>query len=130
MQTIRRKQLTCTGRSSSFETSEGVWVYWRCGGADDVSRVRDLSVTGLFLATETARQVGAKAKIEFLVEEGQIRTEAVVRRSEASSGLGCQFIAINDEDRSRLAALLGRLRSSRAISPKKYTAEPTSEVRI
>lgn len=80
---------------------------------DDVSRVRDLSVSGVFLKTEKPRQEGEKAKIEFLVQEGQIRTEAVVQRLEDSSGLGLKFVAINDEDRPRLAALLTRLRSDR-----------------
>ena len=85
---------------------------------DDVSRVRDLSVSGVFLKTEKPRPEGEIAKIEFLVQEGQIRTEAVVRRLEESSGLGLKFVAINDEDRPRLAALLTRLRSNRAETPK------------
>ena len=28
----------------AVETRDDVWVYWRCGGMDDVSRVCDLSV--------------------------------------------------------------------------------------
>jgi len=56
-----------------------VWVYWRCEGMDDVSRVGDLSVGGLFLSTPVPPPVGAKAKLDFLVQEGQIRAEAVVR---------------------------------------------------
>ncbi|MGB6496390.1 MAG: PilZ domain-containing protein [Candidatus Acidiferrum sp.] len=111
--TFHQKQLSCTRRSSRFASSDGVWVYWRCAGMDDVSRVRDLSVSGVFLKTGKSRQEGEKAKIEFLVQEGQIRTEAVVQRLEDSSGLGLKFVAINDEDRPRLAALLTRLRSDR-----------------
>lgn len=111
MATDQKKQLSCSRRSSRFGASDRVWVYWRCGGLDDVSRVRDLSVSGVFLNTEKRRREGEKAKIEFLVQEGQIRTEAVVQRLEASNGLGLKFIAINDEDRARLAALLTRLRN-------------------
>src|SRR5260370_36737537 len=31
---------------SRVETGDDVWVYWRCRGMDDVSRVCDLSVGG------------------------------------------------------------------------------------
>lgn len=120
MATLQKKQLSCSRRSSRFETLDGVWVYWRCAGLDDVSRVRDLSVSGMFLNTEKARHEGEKAKIDFLVQEGQIRTEAVVQRLEASNGLGLKFIAISEEDRPRLAALLMRLRSHRVETHKRF----------
>lgn len=80
---------------------------------DDVSRIRDLSVGGLFLNTQKHRREGAKVRLDFLVQEGQIRAEAVVRRTDIHEGLGLKFTAISDEDRHRLAALLGRLRSCR-----------------
>lgn len=118
-----RKQLSCSRRSSRFGSSGSVWVYWRCGGMDDVSCVRDLSVSGVFLQTEKPRQQGETAKIEFLVQEGQIRTEAVVQRLEKSSGLGLKFVAINDEDRPRLAALLTRLRRYRTDTRKEFTRD-------
>lgn len=80
---------------------------------DDVSAVRDLSVSGVFLKTEKPKRDGETARVEFLVQEGQIRTEAIVRRFEKFGGLGLKFVAINEEDRPRLAALLMRLRSYR-----------------
>lgn len=80
---------------------------------DDVSKVRDLSVGGLFVTTQRRQRTGAKVKMEFLVQEGQIRAEAVVRHWEVANGLGLKFTAISDEDRHRLAALLSRLRSYR-----------------
>jgi len=55
--------------------------------------------------------VGAKTKVHFLVEEGQIRAEAVVRRVEPGRGLGLQFTAVREEDRPRLAGLMKRLRA-------------------
>ncbi len=60
-----------------------VWVYWRCEGMDDVSRVGDLSVGGLFLSTPVPPPVGAKAK----------------------------FTAITDKDCPQLVALLNRIRT-------------------
>src|ERR1700740_1512635 len=37
--------------SSRVETHERVWVDWRCVGREDISRVRDLSLGGLFVET-------------------------------------------------------------------------------
>jgi hypothetical protein len=97
--------------TSRIETSDGVWVYWRCNGLDDVSRVRDLSAGGLFIATPVPRPVGMRTKLDFLVQEGQIRAEAVVRHNEAGNGLGLKFTAVTEQDWPHLAALLTRLRN-------------------
>lgn len=122
MSSLQQKQPFCRRRSSRFASPDGVWVYWNCTGTEDLSQVRDLSVGGLFLATEKPRTEGSKVKMEFLVQEGQIRAEAEVRRAEASNGLGLKFTAISDDDRHRLAALLGRLRSRRSEVEKSATA--------
>ena len=98
-------------RTSRVETPGGVWVYWRCNGKDDVSRVRDLGAGGLFIATPSPQPVGMKAKLDFLVQEGQIRAEAVVRHFEPSNGLGLKFTAVTEQDWPHLASLLTRLRN-------------------
>ena len=55
--------------------------------------------------------------IDFLVQEGQIRADAVVRHVEPSSGLGLKFTRMPDADRTRLGMLITRLRhSSRSAS--------------
>src|ERR1700732_1328963 len=92
--------------TSRVETPEGVWVYWRCAGRDDTSRVRNLSLGGLFVETSKSNGVGSTATLDFLVREGQIRADAVVRRVEPSRGLGLKFTAMSKEDRPRLAALI------------------------
>jgi len=98
-------------QTSRVETPDGVWVYWRCNGRDDVSRVLDLSAGGLFLAApRSPRSVGTKARLDFLVQEGQIRTEAIVRHIEPGNGLGFKFTAVTEQDSPHLAALLTRLR--------------------
>jgi PilZ domain-containing protein len=97
--------------TSRVEAPDGVWVYWRCNGMDEVSRVRDLSAGGLFIAASDPRPVGTKAKLDFLVQEGQIRAEAIVRHMESGNGLGLKFTAVTEQDWPHLAALLGRLRS-------------------
>jgi hypothetical protein len=75
------------------------------------SRVCDLSPGGLFLSTPVPPPLGAKAKLDFLVQEGQIRAEAVVRHFVPGSGLGLKFTAITDKDCPQLVALLKRIRS-------------------
>jgi hypothetical protein len=97
--------------TSRIETIGDVWVYWRCQDMDEVSRVCDLSVGGLFLSTPVPPPLGAKAKLDFLVQEGQIRAEAVVRHLVPGGGLGLRFTAITEKDCPRLVGLLNRIRT-------------------
>jgi len=97
--------------TSRVETPDGVWVYWRCNGIDDVSRVRDLGVGGLYVATQSPRPLGIKAKLDLLVQEGQIRAEGVVRHVEPGRGLGMEFTAVAELDCAHLAALMMRVRT-------------------
>jgi hypothetical protein len=88
-----------------------LWVCWQCNGRDDISRVRDLSLGGLFLETPTLRTVGASTKVDFLVSEGQIRADAVIRHRVPGRGLGLKFTSVTEQDRRKFASLLRRLRS-------------------
>jgi PilZ domain-containing protein len=106
-----------TFRIATFDTVGGVSVYWRCNGLDDVSPVRDLSFGGLFIETSVAVTVGAVATIDFLVQEGQIRAEAIVRHVKPTGGLGLKFTAMPKIDHPRLGMLITRLRhSSRPVT--------------
>ena len=100
--------------SSRIEAPDGVWVMWSCEGRDETSRVRNLSLGGLFIETRFPRAIGTEAHLEFLVGEGQIRAEGVVRHVEPGRGLGLKFTAINDKDRPHMVSLINRLRSSSA----------------
>jgi PilZ domain len=111
------KPLYSRRMTSRVDALGDVWVYWRCGGTDDVSRVCDLSVGGLSLSTPIPPPLGAKAKLDFLVQEGQIRAEAVVRHLTPDGGLGLKFTAITDQDCPRLVALLNRIRTSSTLKP-------------
>jgi hypothetical protein len=71
-----------------------------------------MSLGGLFIDTQSTKGVGLAVILEFLVQEGQIRADAVVKRVEPSRGLAMKFTAVNEEDRARLAALMNRLRRS------------------
>ena len=94
---------------SRVETRVDVWVNWRFKGPEERSRVRDLSPGGLFVETATPTAVGASVKLYFLVLEGPIGAEAVVRHVQ-SGGLGLKFSAMGNEDLKRLKALITRLR--------------------
>jgi c-di-GMP-binding flagellar brake protein YcgR len=97
--------------NSRIEIPEGVWIYWRCNERDETARVRDVSLGGLFVETANPRDVGSTAKVDFLVQEGQIRADAVVRHVERGRGLGLKFTAVIERDRPHFIALLNRLRS-------------------
>ena len=98
--------------TSRVETHEGVWVDWRCAGREEISRVRNMSLGGLFPETPTSRGLGSTVQLEFLVQEGQIRADSVVRRVEPGRGLGLKFTAVSEQDSPRLATLMNRLRQS------------------
>ena len=95
-----------------IESRDRVWVYWECNGRRDLSRVRNLSVGGLFLETATLERIGAIAHLNFLVDEGEIRADGVVQHARTGGGLGLKFYAVSDKDRPNLAALMSRLSSS------------------
>jgi len=71
-----------------------------------------MSLGGLFVETPTSRGLGSTVKLDFLVQEGQIRADAVVRRVEPGRGMALKFTAVSDQDCPRLAALMNRLRHS------------------
>jgi c-di-GMP-binding flagellar brake protein YcgR len=88
-----------------------LWVFWNRKNHDGLSRVLNLSVGGLCLSIDKSERiaVGEKVHLNFLTSEGQIRTDAVVRHVQPQR-LGLKFIAIKEEDRAHLTALMTRLR--------------------
>src|SRR5215472_3431886 len=62
--------------TSRVPVPSGVWVYWQCQGREDVSQVRDMSMGGLFIETNLVKAEGVLARLNFLVQEGQIRADA------------------------------------------------------
>lgn len=104
------------------ETPQGVWVFWRCGRTEDTSRVKDLSVGGLFVETRKVCPVDATVELHFLVEDGEIRANATVRYVKAGSGLGLQFKAVRTEDQAHFSTMIKRL-----LQPAEH-ANPVTEV--
>lgn len=96
--------------SSRVQSSGDVWVLWKCQGRENVSPVRNMSMGGLFIETTHPRPSGTLTRLDFLVAEGQIRADAIVRHAQAGAGLGLKFTALSEQDRPKLAALITRLR--------------------
>ena len=86
-------------------------VYWEGSGDRDLSRVKDLSLGGLFIQTPGPKRIGSTTNLHFLVQEGQIRADATVQHVKSGSGLGLKFKTVNEKDSPNLAALLERLQS-------------------
>jgi hypothetical protein len=69
-----------------------------------------MSMGGLFIETPEPKAQGVLTRLHFLVQEGQIRADAIVRHAKSGVGLGLKFTALSEQDRPKLAALLIRLR--------------------
>ena len=82
-------------RYSRIATPKGIWVAWQDGARQEVSRVLDLNIGGLFVTTEHPCALGATVTILLAVPEGEIRGRAVVRNSSAK-GMGVEFVELRD----------------------------------
>jgi PilZ domain len=99
-------------RYARIATPKGIWVAWQTPDAQGVSRVRDLNVGGLFIATPTPAPVGATLSLLFSVPEGEIRSRSRVRNVKPGEGMGVEFTDMTLQDRTRLETLIMRLLAS------------------
>lgn len=104
-------------RTSRIPIANDVWVYWESHPLRDISRLRDLSPTGLFMETRARKREGEIVNLHFLVQEGQIRAEAIVRHTNPGKGLGMKINSIFTQDAPQLRSLLSRLRERPPASP-------------
>jgi hypothetical protein len=96
-------------RYQRVPTPKGLWVAWQHNNSQEVSRVRDLNVGGLFVSTAAAVPLGAIIQILLSVPEGEIKGQAVVRNVMPGEGLGIEFKDLNAQDADRLERLVARL---------------------
>ena len=89
---------------------DDVWVYWESHSGRDISRVKDLSPSGLFIETRAQKREGELLSLHFLVQEGQIRAEAEVKHTSTGRGLGMKIKSLMAQDAPQLHRLLVRLR--------------------
>jgi PilZ domain len=104
-------------RFPRIPTPKGVWVSWQSDGQQNVSRVRDLNIGGLFIDTANPPAVGSSITLLFSVPEGEIRSSALVRNAIPGEGMGVQFVAMTQEHAVRLQTLFSRLLRSSQTTP-------------
>lgn len=104
-----KKQVVHSRRHHKRVDTQSVWVFWRCGRTEDTSRIRDLSVGGVFIETKKVCPVDANVELHFLVEDGAITAKASVRYVQSGSGIGVQFKNVRTEDQPRFTSMIKRL---------------------
>ena len=106
--------MSYNGRATSrAEPGKDVYVFWSSDGPGVLSRVRNLSLGGIFIETHIQKDLDTPVELYFLEAEGQIRARALVRHAEPGQGLGLKFTILNGQDRIRFGAVMKRLYSAR-----------------
>jgi PilZ domain len=98
-----------TRRHQRICLPQGMSVTWYGGGQQQVSRVKTLSMGGLFLCGSITLRVGTDLTLVFEVPGGMVLAEAVVRNIVPGEGMGIEFTKMNPETRVLLERLLTRL---------------------
>ena len=98
-----------TRRHQRISLPKGMSVTWYGGGQQQVSRVKTLSMGGLFLCGSITQRVGTDLTLVFEVPGGVILAEAVVRNIVPGEGMGVEFTKMNPQSRALLEELLKRL---------------------
>jgi hypothetical protein len=88
---------------------KGMFVAWHGGDLQLFSRVRTLSMGGLFISVPTPPPVGTKLRLAFEVPGGNVHGEAIVRNIVPGEGMGVEFTRLKLKDRILLEQLLKRL---------------------
>jgi hypothetical protein len=88
---------------------KGMRVAWHGGDLQFSSRVRTLSMGGLFISVPNPPPVGTKLRLTFEVPGGNVQAEAIVRNIVPGEGMGVEFTRLGLKDRVLLEKLLKRL---------------------
>ena len=104
-------------RYPRIQTPLGIWVAWQGDNIkQNVSRVSDLNLGGLFISTPDPAPVGTVLTLLLSVPEGEIRGRAAVRGVNAE-GMGVEFTEIAKVDQERLQSLVARLLAANSNPP-------------
>ncbi len=98
-----------TRRHERISLPKGMSVTWYGCGQQQVSRVKTLSIGGLFLCGSITLRVGTDLTLVFEVPGGMFLAEAVVRNVVPGEGMGVEFTKMKSESQALLDALLTRL---------------------
>jgi hypothetical protein len=98
-----------TRRHQRIALPQGMSVTWHGSGQQQVSRVKTLSMGGLFLCGSNTLRVGTDLTLVFEVPGGIVLADAVVRNIVPGEGMGVEFTKMNPQVRVLLEGLLTRL---------------------
>jgi len=98
-----------TRRHERISLPKGMSVAWYGAGQQQVSRVKTLSIGGVFLCGSITLPVGSDLTVAFEVPGGMVLAEAVVRNTVPGEGMGVEFTKMNPQSRDLLERLLTRL---------------------
>lgn len=96
-------------RHQRISLPQGMSVTWYGSGQQQVSRVKTLSMGGLFLCGPITLRVGTDLTLVFEVPGGIVLADAVVRNIVPGEGMGVEFTKMNPQNRVLLEGLLTRL---------------------
>ena len=88
---------------------QGTLLAWQHSGKKLVSYVGNLGLGGMFIRTSEPPPAGSFIQVLFDVPAGEVRARALVQRSKPKEGMGVKFVAMQQEDRGRLAQWLNTL---------------------
>jgi c-di-GMP-binding flagellar brake protein YcgR len=106
---VKKKTLHSRRQHKRVDNPESVWVYWRCGRSEDTSRVRDISIGGVFVETKKTLPIDADVELNFLVVDGGILAKAAVRYVLPGVGVGLQFKNVRTEDQPQFESMMKRV---------------------
>lgn len=88
---------------------KGTLLAWQASGKKSVSYVGNLGLGGLYIRALEPPPPGTFIQLLLDVPLGEVRARALVQRSKPKGGMGVKFIAMQHEDRGRLARWLNTL---------------------
>lgn len=84
-------------------------VAWQGGGRHASSRVRDLSLGGLYIWNTNPPDPGTPVQLFFDAPEGQMRISAQVRYIKPNVGMGIEFVGMDFPARRQLSSMVQRM---------------------
>jgi PilZ domain len=90
---------------------KGTILAWQTANKRLVSSMDNLGLGGLYIRTPEPPPAGTFIQLLLDVPAGEVRARAVVQRSTPREGMGVKFVAMQQEDRARVAQWLTILAS-------------------
>ena len=106
-----------TRRTIRTNILKGARVTWQTDTRREVSRISDLSLSGLFIETTEPPETGTPIDLSWEAPGREMHAHATVRRSIPGQGMGVEFKEMGAEDLARLLSLL-RAAAEQELSKK------------